>query len=108
MVMAQDASLLPRNVQDKVLSVVTVSGVRYSGVLSSIDGDTVLLEDVTIYGTEDRQVPRPIAMVPEKYPVVALRAPQIATATLYEYVRAQQQQQQQPPQQQQQQQQQQQ
>eukprot|EP01064_Diplonema_japonicum_P030975 TRINITY_DN5401_c0_g1_i2.p1 TRINITY_DN5401_c0_g1~~TRINITY_DN5401_c0_g1_i2.p1 ORF type:complete len:184 (+),score=2.58 TRINITY_DN5401_c0_g1_i2:34-585(+) len=84
------ASPYPENVEEKVISVLTVNEIRYQGVIHviEIEANSVTLRDVTIFGTEDRVVDNKIPAQPNKFEFVVLGGDNIKEIILYEYIPA--------------------
>eukprot|EP01060_Flectonema_neradi_P034493 TRINITY_DN6060_c4_g1_i2.p1 TRINITY_DN6060_c4_g1~~TRINITY_DN6060_c4_g1_i2.p1 ORF type:complete len:191 (+),score=35.66 TRINITY_DN6060_c4_g1_i2:85-657(+) len=80
-------SCLTNNYSEKTASVITASKIRYHGVIHSItpETDSLLLRDVTIFGTEDRPAEKVIPKSPSVYSYVNLTADNIKHLTLFEY-----------------------
>eukprot|EP01059_Diplonema_ambulator_P002860 TRINITY_DN1247_c0_g1_i1.p1 TRINITY_DN1247_c0_g1~~TRINITY_DN1247_c0_g1_i1.p1 ORF type:complete len:189 (+),score=19.31 TRINITY_DN1247_c0_g1_i1:33-599(+) len=85
--MGADSSF-PDNVDEKVVSVLTVNAIRYQGLVHLIEKEknTVTLKDVTVFGTEDRVVENRIPMQPNKFEYVMLTGEHIKEVVLYEYL----------------------
>ena len=78
---------LTNNYSEKTASVITSSGIRYHGIIHSIspETDSLLLKNVTIFGTENRPVEKVIPRCPNVFDYVNLTSDNIKRLTLFEY-----------------------